>query len=92
MSKVNEYFDGNIKAINFENKGPLSIGVMEIGEYIFSTVAPERVTIIKGAITVKLPGRIEWKIYGTNDDFEVPGDSSFQMKVEQTTAYFCEYL
>ncbi|KXF80391.1 pyrimidine/purine nucleoside phosphorylase [Enterovibrio coralii] len=92
MLKVNEYFDGNVKSIGFENKGPVSIGVMEAGEYTFGTAAPERMKVIKGELTVKLPGHIDWLTFGAGDDFEVPGESSFQVKVEQTTAYLCEYL
>ena len=92
MLKVNEYFDGKVKSIGFDNKGPVSVGVMEIGEFTFSTAAPERMTVVKGEMTVKLPGRIDWETYGVGDSFEVPGDSAFQLKIEQTCAYLCEYL
>lgn len=92
MLKVNEYFDGKVKSIGFDNKGPLTVGVMDIGEYTFSTAAPERMTLIKGAMRVKLPGRIEWESYSAGDCFEVPGESSFLVKTEQTCAYLCEYL
>ncbi len=56
MLKINEYFDGNVKSIGFENKGPVSVGVMEAGEYTFGTAAPERMKVIKGELTVKRPG------------------------------------
>lgn len=92
MLKVNEYFDGKVKSIAFDNKGPVSAGVMEIGEYTFSTAAPERMTVVKGEMTVKLPGHIEWETYGSGDSFEVPGESTFQIKIKQTSAYLCEYL
>ena len=92
MLKVNEYFDGHVKSIGFENKGPVSMGVMEVGEYTFGTAAPERMTVVKGELTVKLPGRIEWETYGAGDSFEVPGESSFQDQITQTSAYLCEYL
>ncbi|MEZ8144067.1 hypothetical protein A1OO_00630 [Enterovibrio norvegicus FF-33] len=92
MLKVNEYFDGHVKSIGFENKGPVSMGVMEVGEYTFGTAAPERMTVVKGELTVKLPGRIEWETYGAGDSFEVPGESSFQVQITQTSAYLCEYL
>lgn len=92
MLKVNEYFDGKVKSIGFDNKGPVTVGVMDIGEYTFSTAAPERMSVIKGEMTVKLPGHIEWESYGAGDSFEVPGESTFLIKVEQTCAYLCEYL
>lgn len=93
MLNVNEYFDGQVKSIGFETQGDrTSVGVMVPGEYTFGTAAPERMTVVKGALTVKLPGHIEWETYNAGDDFEVPGDSSFQVKVTDTTAYLCDYL
>ncbi|MCG7584396.1 pyrimidine/purine nucleoside phosphorylase [Photobacterium sp. OFAV2-7] len=93
MLNVNEYFDGQVKSIGFETQGEhTSVGVMVPGEYTFGTAAPERMTVVKGALTVKLPGHIEWETYNAGDDFEVPGDSSFQVKVTDTTAYLCDYL
>lgn len=41
MLKVNEYFDGNVKSIGFEQKGDkATVGVMEAGHYQFNTAAP----------------------------------------------------
>lgn len=93
MLKVNEYFDGQVKSLGFETAGErASVGVMAPGEYTFGTAAPERMTVVKGALTVKLPGHIEWETYYAGDDFEVPGDSSFDLKVSEPTAYLCDYL
>jgi purine/pyrimidine-nucleoside phosphorylase len=93
MLKVNEYFEGKVKSVGFESAGDhASVGVMNAGEYTFGTAAPERMTVVKGALTVKLPGHIEWETYHAGDDFDVPGDSSFNVKVLETTAYLCEYL
>lgn len=92
MLKVNEYFDGKVKSIGFEDKGKVTVGVMDIGDYSFNTAAPERMTLVKGAMRVKLPGRIDWENYSAGDSFEVPGESSFLVKIEQTCAYLCEYL
>ncbi|MGF1701712.1 pyrimidine/purine nucleoside phosphorylase [Photobacterium makurazakiensis] len=93
MLKVNEYFDSQVKSIGFETSGErTSVGVMAPGEYTFGTAAPERMTVVKGELTVKLPGHIDWETYGAGDDFEVPGDSSFEVKVKETTAYLCDYL
>ncbi len=41
---------------------------------------------------VNVPGHIDWETYHAGDDFEVPGDSSFNVKVTQATAYLCDYL
>lgn len=93
MLKVNEYFDGQVKSVGFESAGDhASIGVMLPGEYTFGTAAPERMKVIKGELVVKLPGHVDWETYGAGDDFEVPGDSSFQVHVKRATAYLCDYL
>lgn len=93
MLKVNEYFEGQVKSIGFETSGErCSVGVMAPGEYTFGTAAPERMTVVKGALHVKLPGHIDWETYNAGDDFEVPGDSSFQVKVTEPAAYLCDYL
>lgn len=93
MLNVNEYFEGQVKSIGFESGGErASVGVMLPGEYTFATAAPERMTVVKGAMIVKLPGHIDWETYYPGDDFEVPGDASFHVKVEKETAYLCDYL
>ncbi|MDO6707862.1 MULTISPECIES: pyrimidine/purine nucleoside phosphorylase [unclassified Photobacterium] len=93
MLNNNEYFDGNVKSIGFESQGDRSsVGVMQPGVYTFSTAAPERMTVVKGAISVKLPGHVDWETYNAGDDFEVPGDASFEVQIQVTTAYLCDYL
>jgi uncharacterized protein YaiE (UPF0345 family) len=92
MLDVNEYFDGNVKSIGFQTETlPATVGVMAIGEYEFSTLKHEVMTVVRGALIVKLPGAENWQTFKSNDSFEVPADSSFQLKVEVETAYLCTY-
>ncbi|EKN3316367.1 DUF1255 family protein, partial [Yersinia enterocolitica] len=46
MLKFNEYFTGKVKSIGFDSDsiGQASVGVMEKGEYTFSTAKPEEMT------------------------------------------------
>jgi purine/pyrimidine-nucleoside phosphorylase len=93
MLKVNEYFDGNVKSIGFEQNGEQStVGVMAAGDYLFNTAAPERMTVIKGSLTILLAGASDWQTYGQGEAFEVPGHSSFSLKVSTPSAYLCEFL
>ncbi|MDG3085800.1 pyrimidine/purine nucleoside phosphorylase [Vibrio hannami] len=93
MIKENTYFDGGVKSLGFSQEdGDSSVGVMAVGEYTFGTAAPERMTVVKGALTIKRKGEDEWRTFNSGDAFEVAGDSSFDVKVEQSTAYLCEYL
>ena len=94
MLSVNEYFAGKVKSIGFENGsiGRSSVGVMEAGEYNFSTGQPEEMTVIAGSLNVLLPGSTEWVAFGVGDSFPVPGKSQFTVQVCESSAYLCRYL
>jgi uncharacterized protein YaiE (UPF0345 family) len=92
MFKVNEYFDGTVVSIAFHQEhGPATVGVMAPGDYRFDTAAPETMHVISGALTVRLPGTENWESFTTGTRFDVPGDSTFHLKIDTDTAYLCEY-
>lgn len=92
MLEVNEYFDGKVKSIALQTATlPATVGVMDVGEYEFNTSQYEVVTIVSGALTVKLPGSSDWQTFAQQQSFEVPANSSFQVKTTQQSAYFCTY-
>ncbi len=92
MFKVNEYFDGKVKSLAFENnEGSVTAGVMAPGEFEFGTSTVEYMTVVSGKLTVLLPGEDEWKAYGPYETFIVEKDKSFKVKVEEETAYKCVY-
>mgnify|MGYP001229644137 CR=1 FL=1 len=93
MIKENTYFDGGVKSLGFtQQDGDSSVGVMASGEYTFGTGAPEKMTVVKGALTIKRTDEEQWTTFVAGQAFEVVGDSSFDVKVEEPTAYLCEYL
>ncbi len=90
--QVNEYFDGNVKSIGFENgEGRATAGVMAAGEYEFGTSEPERMVVVSGELVVKLPGADEFKSFPSGTEFNVDANQTFQLKVPQATAYLCFY-
>jgi len=92
MLKVNDYFDGKVKSIAFQADDlPATVGVMAPGEYTFSTSQKETMTVIRGALTVMLPGSKQWETYLTGDTFVVEANESFQLQVDKETAYLCIY-
>lgn len=92
MFKVNEYFDGKVKSLAFENvEGPVTCGVMAPGEYEFGTTTVEFMTVISGMLTVRLPGEAEWKSYKPFETFVVEKDIRFKVKVDEQSAYKCVY-
>lgn len=93
MIKENVYFEGNVKSLAFEQDGEASsVGVMDAGEYTFGTAAPERMTVVSGSLTIKRVDDQDWVTFAAGESFNVIGDSSFDVKVAQATAYLCEYL
>lgn len=92
MFKVNEYFDGKVKSIAFENEGgPATIGVMAPGEYEFGTSTVEHMMVVSGLLTVMLPGESGWQDYREGETFIVDKDSKFAVRVKEATAYRCIY-
>ena len=92
MLKTNEYFDGKVKSIAFQTETlPATVGVMAVGEYVFNTAEKEKVTVVSGALTIKLAGADEEKTYTAGESFDVPANSSFDVKVATETAYLCLY-
>lgn len=80
MLNVNEYFDGKrVKSIGFANgSGKATVGVMAVGDYTFNTGAPELMVVIRGALTVLLPGQQEWVTFsaGQSSMFRVTAPSN----------------
>ena len=92
MLKVNEYFDGKVKSIGFEdNEGPITSGVMEPGDYTFSTSSKELMVVVTGELVVKRPADADRVAFPAGQPFHVPSDVSFDVKVSQPTAYICRY-
>ncbi|PKH21304.1 pyrimidine/purine nucleoside phosphorylase [Enterobacterales bacterium CwR94] len=94
MLSVNEYFDGKVKSIGFENasSGRASVGVMAEGDYTFGTGDAEEMTVVSGSLKVLLSGETEWKWYEAGEKFNVPAHSEFHLHIEQPSAYLCRYL
>jgi hypothetical protein len=92
MFKVNNYFDGNVTSIAFKGeKLPATVGVMAPGEYEFGTSQKEVMTVVSGALIVKLPGSEDWNTYSAGEYFVVDANETFYLKVEVETAYLCTY-
>ncbi|GGK64318.1 pyrimidine/purine nucleoside phosphorylase [Amphritea balenae] len=92
MLTVNEYFDGAVKSIAFENsEGKVTSGVMAAGDYEFGTSEDELMKVVSGELVVKLPGSDEWQSFVAGTEFNVAANQKFQVKVAQPAAYLCYY-
>ena len=92
MIQVNEYFGGKVKSFTVNSlDGKKTVGVMQPGEYEFNTQTKETMTVISGSLSVFLAEYNEWEDFGAGASFDVPAQSAFKVKVEEDTAYLCEY-
>jgi uncharacterized protein YaiE (UPF0345 family) len=48
-------------------------------------------TVTSGALTVKLPGAAEWKVFNAGETFIVEANTKFQLQVATDTSYLCLY-
>ncbi len=90
--KVNEYFNGKVKSIGFENsEGRITSGVMAVGEYEFGTSEHERMKVVSGSMAAKLPGKNAFETFAAGQEFEIEANVKFQVQVTEPTAYLCFY-
>ncbi|MCR8669430.1 pyrimidine/purine nucleoside phosphorylase [Aestuariibaculum sp. M13] len=92
MISENSYFNNNVKSLGYTTaEGKSTLGVMEPGEYEFSTSLHETMTVIEGEMTVKLPNSNEWATYKAGEAYEIDANKSFLVKVSTQTSYLCQY-
>lgn len=91
--KHSSYHGGQVQSLRFERSGAeATVGVIEPGEYHFSTGARERMTVVSGTLRAKLVDG-SWLEYPSGTAFEIPANSSFDVQaVGGSAAYLCEFL
>lgn len=94
VKKANIYFDGNVAShtVFFADGSKKTLGVMQPGEYEFSTAKAEIMEILSGELDLLLPGSSEWQIVKGGESFNVPANSSFTMKVKSVSDYCCSFI
>jgi len=94
VKEANIYFDGGVtsRTIVFPDGSRKTLGIMLPGEYGFNTGSAELMEILAGELTVLLPGSSEWVAVKGGEAFEVPENSSFQLKVTKVADYCCSFL
>ena len=92
--KANVYFDGNVTSRTFieSNGDKKTLGIMMPGEYTFGTNEAELMEIIAGEVEVRLKDSTQWQTYTADSSFNVPANSSFDIKVKVITDYCCSFI
>ena len=92
MFDVNEYFDGKVKSIAFnDGSDKATVGVMAVGDYEFGTSTIEHMTLVSGKMSVKLPDENDWRDIALNETFIVAANTSFLVKIASEASYLCIY-
>ena len=91
---ANVYFDGRVssRTVVFQDGTTKTLGLMLPGEYTFNTAKPELMEVTAGRAAYCLAGETEWHAVSAGDSFNVPGDSAFQIRVEEILDYICSFL
>lgn len=94
VKRANVYFDGKVvsRTLVFADGAKKTLGIMQPGEYEFSTGDREIMEIMSGELDVALPDATAWTAVKGGESFEVPANSKFRMKVKTLTDYCCSFV
>lgn len=93
VKQANVYFDGKCvsHSVLFNDGSRKSVGVIFPGRLSFNTGAPEVMELNAGVCRVRLKGEDSWTTYRAGESFSVPGNSSFDIEVEEMIDYVCHF-
>ena len=88
------YFDGKVtsRKVTFSDGSFKTLGIMMPGDYKFATNEEELMEITAGECEVLLAGATEWQSISGGQSFEVPANSSFDIKAKTLIDYCCTYI
>ena len=91
---ANIYFEGKVISRNilFKDGSKKTLGVMLVGEYEFNTLDRELMEIISGKLYMRIKGEEEWLLIKEGMSFNIPKNSSFNVKVIELVNYACSYF
>ena len=93
-TKANVYFDGKCVSHGFTlaDGTRKSIGVILPSTLTFSTAVAEEMEGVSGACEYQLAGTTEWTKSVAGEKFNVPGNTTFQIRVTgEPYSYICHY-
>jgi uncharacterized protein YaiE (UPF0345 family) len=92
MIKLNEYYDGQVRSLEFENsQGKFTSGVMEPGEWTFEAPTREWMILTRGSWEARLPGTEKFVPFEIGESFQIEGGESFTVRVLEPSSYVCPY-
>lgn len=94
IKKANQYFDGQVtsRTVIEADGSKKTLGIMMPGTYTFGTDDAEHMEILAGHVEVEFPDDSNKETIKGGEYFEVPANSSFDIKVIEVTDYCCTYI
>jgi len=92
-TQASVYFDGKCVShgITYPDGTKKSVGVVLPATLTFNTGAPEIMECVAGACEYKLAGTDAWLKSGPGEQFAIPGNSSFDIRVTEPYHYICHF-
>ncbi|MFZ2737424.1 MAG: pyrimidine/purine nucleoside phosphorylase [Burkholderiaceae bacterium] len=90
---ANVYFDGKCVSHSFAlaDGTKKSVGVILPATLTFNTGAPEIMECVSGSCEYKLAGSETWVSSTTGEQFSVPGNTMFEIRVSSAYHYICHF-
>jgi len=94
VKKANIYFGGKVvsRTVLFPDGSKKTLGIMQPGEYEFSTADKEVLDILSGDLEYRIAGEAAWQPVAGGSSFEVPANAKFTMKVRTLADYCCSFV
>ena len=92
-TRANVYFDGKCVShgITLADGTKKSVGVILPATLTFNTGAAEVMECVGGFCEHKLAGSDEWRPSGAGEQFSIPANSSFEIRVTEPYHYICHF-
>jgi uncharacterized protein YaiE (UPF0345 family) len=94
VKKANVYFNGGVvsRTVLFPDGSKKTLGIMQPGEYEFSTGDKEIMEILSGELEYRIAGGKDWMPVKGGESFEVPANAKFTMRVRTLSDYCCSFV
>jgi len=92
--EANIYLDGKVtsRTLTFADGTTKTLGIMQPGEYVFTTEAAELMEILSGTLEVRIGERGARRSVHGGEAFKVSAATTFWMRATTLTDYCCSFL
>ena len=92
-TQASVYFDGKCVShgITFADGTKKSVGVVLPATLTFNTGEPEIMECVPGSCEYKLAGSEQWLTSTPGEEFSIPGNSKFDIRVTEPYHYICHF-